>query len=407
MHNAAAGSPTEVHDKTCILTRTGASGHAVYGPYELLEAGYYAVEFNVSAAEPQRFDSDEICARVDVAAQFGSVILTLQDIALRQLRDGPLCIRLPFHNDLAQRPEFRVHVSGSIPLLIEEYRPVVRFNGADEDYAALLRDAKFPDPDVVATAPFFQQAHMTFRYLYENGAAVKVVGGDIVVTIDGISFYAREDDDLALVREIFLDHTYNFLLEQDCCVIDIGMNIGLVLLMFAAKPFVKEVHSFEPFESTYNRARANLSLNPAIAHKITTHNFGLADKHEETIVHMPEHMQSGSFSLMDAGREAGPPRRIKIRNVAAVLEPIIKAASRKGRRIVAKIDCEGSEYAIFDVLEQHGLLTDISLFMVEWHWIGWQKTRYDLIAPLTRHGFVTVDLNSCGGKERGLRCGEE
>ena len=59
MLNAAVGSEVETHGKTCILTRLGAAGDAVYGPYETLPPGYYAVEFNLGAAERHNFDRDE------------------------------------------------------------------------------------------------------------------------------------------------------------------------------------------------------------------------------------------------------------------------------------------------------------------------------------------------------------
>ena len=131
MYNAAISSPAERGGRRYIPTHMGVSGHAIYGPYELLEPSHYVVEFSLSAAEPQWLDSDKICARVDVAAEFGSVILALQHVALRQLRDGAISIRLRFHNEVAQHLEFRVGVTGCIPLLIEEYRPVVRLERAD------------------------------------------------------------------------------------------------------------------------------------------------------------------------------------------------------------------------------------------------------------------------------------
>ena len=135
------------------------------------------------------------------------------------------------------------------------------------------------------------------RRLYENGAIVRIVGNDVVVTIEGVSFYARISDDLRFIGEIFYRNTYNFLVGEECCVIDIGMNIGLVSLTFARKAMVKEVHSFEPFKRTYDRARANLSLNPEIADKISAHNFGLADMDEETTVLIQDESNSGAFSI--------------------------------------------------------------------------------------------------------------
>jgi FkbM family methyltransferase len=390
MLNAAVGSEVEIHGKTCILTRLGATGDAVYGPYENLPPGYYAVEFNLGAAEDLNFDRDELCAWVDVAAEFGTIILAREDIRLSRLREGPISIQLAFHNDVKQNLEFRVGVSGCIPLLIEEHRQLMRLEDADADYMALLRAAKFPDASLMPDPILFRAVQPTLRYLHDNGAMIKAVGDDIVVTIEGASFYVHERDDLAFVQEIFLDSTYNVLSQQDCCVIDIGMNIGLASLMFATKPFVKEIHSYEPFEPTFARARANLSLNPAIAHKITANNFGVSDKEETKTVNVPDDISSGSLGT--DGWASGTPHNVVVRNAATVLAPIIAQARQRGRAVIAKVDCEGSEYAIFRTLQERQLLGDISAFMVEWHRIDGQHTCADLTAALEANGFIVFDL---------------
>ena len=51
MLNLAIGSHTVVEGRTCILTKPGLRGHAVYGPYQNLDPGRYVVEFNLEAAE--------------------------------------------------------------------------------------------------------------------------------------------------------------------------------------------------------------------------------------------------------------------------------------------------------------------------------------------------------------------
>jgi FkbM family methyltransferase len=397
MLNAAVGSEFETHGKMCILTRLGAAGDAVYGPYETLPSGYYAVEFNLGAAEDNNFDRDDLCAWVDVAADFGRIILAREDIRLSRLRAGPISIQLAFHNEAKQSLEFRVGVSGCIPLLIEEHRPLVRFEEADADYMTLLRAAKFPDASLMPDPVLFRAVQPTLRYLYENGATIKAVGNDIVVTIEGVSFYVRERDDLAFVQEIFLNSTYNVLSQQDCCVIDIGMNIGLASLMFATKPFVKEIHSFEPFEPTYARARANLSLNPAIAHKISANNFGLSDKDETKTVQVPDNISSGSLGT--DGWSSGRPHNVVVRDAAAALAPIIAQARRRGRPVIAKVDCEGSEYRIFKTLQERGLLGEIAAFMVEWHWIGGEYTLASLTTALEASGFIMFDLTHREAKQ--------
>jgi FkbM family methyltransferase len=166
-------------------------------------------------------------------------------------------------------------------------------------------------------------------------------------------------------------------------------------LTFARNPAVTEIHSFEPFKGTYDRALANLSLNPEIATKISHYNIALAGSDEETTIFIYDESDSGSFSIR--GSESGTPERISIRNAATVLKPIIDAAKSKHRDVIAKVDCEGSEFPIFATLEEHGLLQDIAAFMVEWHRVIDGKTQHDLIAPLIRHGFITFDLTGKTG----------
>ena len=397
MLNAAVGSLTESSGKQCILTHIGANGHAVYGPYDYLEPGYYAVEFNLSAAEPQQFDSDEICAWVDVAAETGSVILVREDIPLSRLQNGPVRIQIPFHNQVAQVLEFRVGITGCVPLLIEDHRSVVRLEGPDADFTVPLDEARFPEAEAMPNPEFFREIQSHLRFFYTNGATIKAVGNDMVVTIEGVSLYVREQEDLAFLGEIFLLNAYNFLLSEDCCVIDVGMNTGLASLMFASKPFIKEVHSFEPFIATYARAQANLGLNPKLASKIAANNFGLGGKDEDKVVLMPDGMPPGAYSII--GRPEGNPHHIIVKDAATVLKPIIAAAKQSCRPVIVKLDCEGSEYAICETLEQHGLLTEISAFMVEWHWISWQMTHKTLVATLARNGFIAFDLTHKDAKQ--------
>lgn len=390
MLNTAVGSEVEIDGKKCILTRSGAVGHAIYGPYKPLDPGYYAVEFCVRPAEECAIGNDEVCAQVDVVVQSGNVVLAQEDIHLSRLQSGAIFVPLSFHNDVRQPVEFRVAVSGQIPLIIDDHCPVIALNDKDADYVALLEQARFPDPNSASVPQVFRDLLPSFRDLHENGAIIKVIDGRLIVTL-GVSFYANETDDMILVGELFLRQVYNLIAEGEWCAIDIGMNIGLASLLLAAKPFVKEVHAFEPFASTFERACANLGLNPDIAHKITAYNLGLEDKDEDKTVLIRDDRPSGAFTT--TGWRVGTPQVISIRNAATTLRPIIEAAKARGRNVIVKVDCEGSEFPIFATLDTHGLMDDISAFMVEWHRIDWQKTQQDLIAPLLRRGFVVFDLS--------------
>ena len=391
--NPKIGSLIDADGKQCVLTQAGAVGHAIYGPYQRLEPGDYAVEICLRAAEEYTFDQDEICAQFDVAAQQGNVTLGCQDVFLSQLRHGEIFVPLIFHNPVTQPFEFRVHVSGQIPLIIEERCRVIGLEGPDADHAALLEASRFPDPHSTATPELLRTLLPNFRLLHENGAIIKVVGDGLIVTL-GVSFHARQVDDIILVGELFLSHVYNFVADGEWCAIDIGMNIGLTSLLLAAKPFVREVHAFEPFADTFERARENVSLNPKIAHKISMYNVGLEDKDDDRTVLIEADHPSGAFTTK--GWRSGEPHRISLMNAATTLRPIIAAAKTRGRDIVVKVDCEGAEFPIFAALDASGLLEDISAFMVEWHPIDWRQTQHDLMAPLLRHGYVVFDLSRSG-----------
>jgi FkbM family methyltransferase len=129
--NLEIGSRREVDGRTFILTKPDLRGHAVYGPYQRLPVGRYSAEFNIAAADGQRFDKDEVCAIVDVASEFGRLISASQEVRLFQLRDGPLSIRLDF---VATRPgafEYRVAVPGSASLLIEDAHLISPYSAAE------------------------------------------------------------------------------------------------------------------------------------------------------------------------------------------------------------------------------------------------------------------------------------
>jgi hypothetical protein len=57
-----------------------------------------------------------------------------------------------------------------------------------------------------------------------------------------------------------------------------------------------------------------------------------------------------------------------------------------------KVDCEGSEFPIFESLERSGLLKSIRAMAIEWH-RTWEhdKNQDQLLDPLMRNGFVVFD----------------
>jgi len=388
--NLDLGTPIEIDGRTCIRTHVGSSGHAVFGPYIDLSSGHFVVEYNLAAADGQNLDRSDICAVLDVASENGQLIFAREEIVASRLASGPLCIAIQFKVTRPGTFEFRVAVTGTAALVIDDYCRILLLPHADADAQALLDETRFPVPKAMTNPVFFLENRSLLYRFYENGATVKIVDDLVIVTIEGISFNAGSIDDIRFVEEIFFRRTYNFLSGRDCCVIDIGMNLGLVAMTFASKPYVREVHSFEPFRSTYARAMANFALNPELFAKIRPNNFGLADNDKDVTILIGDDRDSGAMSIRGSG--VGSPESIVVCDAASVLGPIIARAQENGFDIIAKVDCEGSEFPIFKVLEENNLLTKITAFMVEWHRGNEGKTQHDLIDPLKGHGFLAFDL---------------
>jgi FkbM family methyltransferase len=394
MLNLAVGQKVDLEGATCIQTEVGLSGHAVYGPYRTFAPGSYAVEFVLHAVEGQSFENDFICSTIDVVGDSGNETFARIDINLSRLKDGQALIGVPFQIKKDTILEFRVYSHGNVSLLIEEYRRVVEIEGDAADYASVLGKGRFPDIRNERNE-FFLANRQEFRRLYEEGITFRIKNDYVLINVNGVWLQGREYDDIRFVDEIFFRNTYNFISNKPSCVIDVGMNVGLASLFFANKIFAQEIHSFEPFKETFDRALGNFELNPQLARKITTYNFGLAANDEQITVLLPEKSDSGANSIR--GYQSGVPTTISVRNARNVLEPIIASALAKGLAIVAKIDCEGAEFSVFQELESGGLLDQISVFLVEWHRIWPEKTQYDLIRPLEQRGFVIFDLTTKSG----------
>ena len=391
MLNLATGAEVEVDGRPHILTTRDARGHAIYGPYEQLTPGRYAVEFRIAPVNGQRFGSDFVCAVADVAIRSGAVIVASQNILMSSLRDGAATFTLHFTLEATETVEFRVGVNGKAPLLIDDHRVVVRVPDwtTEDSAAALIEAARYPEPAEGTAPALFVEQQDRLRQMHRDGVGIRIVGQDVVLSVDGISFLVRSADDFMFVHEVLLRNAYNVLTDTDVVMVDIGMNIGLASLLFASKARVRAVHAFEPFQTTFNRALSNIAINPALADKITAYNVGLADRDEDVTVPVMPEGASGSMSIRAV--DGGVPIDIRIRDAAGALAPILHAAREAGQRVIVKVDCEGSEFDIFASLERSGLLLGIHAFMVEWHRMFPDKSQADLIDPLIRAGFTIFD----------------
>jgi FkbM family methyltransferase len=193
----------------------------------------------------------------------------------------------------------------------------------------------------------------------------------LIIDIDGVKLIIETSQDLDIVYEIFLLGVYNFIYDRPCVAIDIGMNTGFASLFFANRANVKAVYSYEPFKATYDQALRNFALNPHLAEKIKAFDYGVGAR-DEIIQVEYDYTVKASVGIAGIDNQLKPFASKQTATADLILKPftdVFKGITSEypDIDIVAKIDCEGSEYEIFDALAATGQLGQIKIIVMEWH----------------------------------------
>ena len=217
--------------------------------------------------------------------------------------------------------------------------------------------------------------------------------GDLVIDVHGLRLLVQTWEELVNLSEIFLKKVYDFDYGRPVIILDIGMNVGFSSLYFASRQDVRAVFGYEPFKRTYEHALRNFSLNPEIAEKINSFNVGVGSMNaERTLDYCPD--WKGTMSTLGfAGSPEGAGRavvreEVVIKDVAGILDSILEGAGEC--EVIAKIDCEGSEYEILEALNDSNKLPLLRALIVEWHSRGPE----DLIRCLEASGFLAFSSRS-------------
>ena len=174
---------------------------------------------------------------------------------------------------------------------------------------------------------------------------------------------------------------------DDFVVFDIGMNRAYASLRFAEFKNCTAVYGFEIDKDTYDKAIYNISLNPNLAEKITTFNFGLSNIDENVELYYldgADGVNTVEFDLVDiqhemkARRDDVKSKEAYVKKTSEILENIIKSENITSK-IVLKIDTEGSEYNIIDDLIDSGLIYKMDLIVGEGHKFNDRNLADDLL----------------------------
>lgn len=212
---------------------------------------------------------------------------------------------------------------------------------------------------------------------------------ELIIEVEGIKAIIQTASEISIVWEIFWLGIYNFIYDRPVVMLDIGMNTGFASLYFAKQENVRSIFSYEPFKMTYQQALRNFDLNPEISHKIQPFSYGIAAEEKTVTVEFDYDFKAsiGVEGISEAQKnktknQSFAKEDITVKPISEVLDSIIY--QHQDIDIVAKIDCEGSEYEIFDSLVAKGQLNQIKIIMMEWHKKGPDK----LVENLRQAGFA-------------------
>ncbi len=224
--------------------------------------------------------------------------------------------------------------------------------------------------------------------------------GRLLCVIAGVTVIVRDLEEMQILQETFVDGTYDFAVRGPALVWDIGMNVGITSLYFAARGNVRVV-GYEPIGLTYEMARENLDLNPALRGAITAVHSGIGGSDRTEMVDYCA-QRKGSVGLLGAVSDPvlrrlvfGLPVDTVIKKESLRLENAVSVfralrTAHPDLPVIGKLDCEGAEYEIIEALYRSGELNSFHALMLEWHRNGPDRLR----EWLTEAGF-TVFTPSC------------
>jgi FkbM family methyltransferase len=279
--------------------------------------------------------------------------------------------------------------------------PIPRAAGATTSDALFLEEF---DLHLGRKHAYFLDGLATARALKTAGARFwQDIDGQLRCEVRGITVNVSSLEEMQILQEIFVEGSYDISVPGPSLVWDIGMNVGISSLYFAARGDVQVV-GYEPIGPTYELALANLDLNPSLRHAITAVHSGIGGSDRTEMVDYCSERR-GSVGVLGA---VGDPILRRLVFHLPVDVPVWKEALRledavpilasmrsahPGLPIIAKIDCEGAEYEIIDALYRSGDLASLHALIIEWHRNGPEQ----LQRQLADAGFTVISLGPPSG----------
>ncbi len=185
----------------------------------------------------------------------------------------------------------------------------------------------------------------------------KIFGKDVVLNM-------RNDGDLAIANELFLDHQYRFcdevIKKAKDCVIDIGGHLGFFSLYASVLNSDVPIYSFEPHIGNYEILKQNLKNNRI--KNVISKQLAVSDKVGEDELQISK--EDLNHALIDPIEPTGEIQKVQTTTLKRIF-----SKNDIGHCDLVKIDCEGAEFALIYAVPDE-ILDRVSNIFLEYHdWI--------------------------------------
>lgn len=213
---------------------------------------------------------------------------------------------------------------------------------------------------------------------------IKNSSPDRIILRDGTIVRAPRDADiLNLINEIFFTKCYSpeyLPIDKNDIVVDIGANVGLFTI-YAAKKTLNNVYAYEPFPDNCKFINLNVITNQLKNVKIFQ--YAISDKIDNQRLYLAD--IRGGHLLFDHNISGKLERYIEVPTIT--LKQVVEFNDIE-RIDFLKIDCEGSEGAIFKSIPIDYFMK-IQKIAMEFHDNVSMLNHDDIIGVLKDNGFKT------------------
>jgi FkbM family methyltransferase len=278
--------------------------------------------------------------------------------------------------------------------LFEKNIPIFDFNVSKKDNKVFIRSVNhFFSPE---DFPVFFEGYSKYCWKFIDAGLLFVFEGkNMFVKINELTIKIETLEELFIINEVFLENMYRVESKAEYVVLDIGMNVGITSLYFSQFDNIKKIYAFEPLKPTFTCANANLILNKKYSPKVQAFNFGLSNKAQNIEVSF-DPINKGNVGIKNAGITALSQKNvelIELREASKVLRQI--SEENPSTRFLVKLDCEGSEYDIFENLFSASMLPLFKIFIIEWHnMVGYKERLHNLINAFKECNFQVLTVGS-------------